>query len=90
MFVGEVIGNLVSTRKNEKLVGCKLLVVRPVPLAGEGARPPLVAVDTVGAGLGERVLVVEGSSARAALGKPDAPVDALIAGIIDSIEIREG
>ncbi|MGI6285047.1 EutN/CcmL family microcompartment protein [Neomoorella humiferrea] len=83
MLVAEVIGNVVSTRKNELLVGCKFLNVRLlVPIAGLPSE--IVAVDNIGAGLGEKVLVVVGSAARRAVGE-NLPVDAAVVGIIDPV-----
>ncbi|MCL2171410.1 MAG: EutN/CcmL family microcompartment protein [Defluviitaleaceae bacterium] len=81
MIVCEVIGSIISTRKNEQLSGCKFMVVRPAEgkLIGEG----FVAIDNIGAGIGERVLVVRGSAARLAANAPTAPIDAAIVGIID-------
>ncbi len=94
MLIARVIGTVVATRKDEELVGYKLLVVRPLPLDGSGPDgrlpEPFVAVDTVGAGVGERVLVVTGSSARAISDRVRLPVDAAIVGIIDTVELEEG
>lgn len=89
MWTGVVIGTIVATRKDEGLVGCKLLIVRPFDPgeSGQSARSPVVAIDSVGAGVGETVLVVSGSSARVILGEREAPVDAAIIGIIDTIEV---
>lgn len=86
MFIGKVTGNVVSTSKDESLIGTKLLVVKFVNehLVETGATE--VAVDTVGAGPGEYVLVSKGSSARAAFGDKKIPADAVIVGIIDSVE----
>jgi ethanolamine utilization protein EutN len=87
MWVGKVIGTLVATPKDESLTGSKLLIVQPLAFDGGNAGSPLVAVDTIGAGTGETVLVVEGSSARHVHGKPNSAVDAAIVGIIDTIEL---
>jgi ethanolamine utilization protein EutN len=87
MFIGRVIGTVVATRKDEALVGYKLLVVAPQDAAGTDREGALVAVDTVGSGVGERVLVVTGSSARVVAEKARFPVDAAIVGIIDTIEL---
>src|ERR1700681_4741261 len=89
MLLGKVVGTVVATRKDPRLVSNKLMVVRPVDPRGKAEGHYLVAVDTVDAGVGETVLVVSGSSARMASGLKDCPVDAAIVGIIDDIEIHE-
>lgn len=89
MIIGKVIGNVWATRKDEKLSGLKFLVVEPVKVTGSANAPALVAVDNVGAGIGEIVLVTKGSSARASLDIKDIPIDAVIIGIIDSVEVDE-
>ena len=82
MLVGKIVGSVVSTRKNEKLVGSKFMIVET---AAEGeTSKKLVAVDNVGAGIGEMVLVATGSAARIGCDQPNAPIDAAIVGIIDS------
>jgi microcompartment protein CcmK/EutM len=88
VLLGTVIGTVVATRKDERLVAQKLLVVRPVSPQGKPEGSSLVAVDTVDAGVGETVLVVSGSSARMAAGLKDCPVDAAIVGIVDAIELH--
>ena len=88
MWVGKVIGTLVATPKDNSLTGKKLLFVQPSTLLNI-IREPIVAVDTIGAGTGETVLVVEGSSARSVIDKANAAVDAAIVGIIDSMEINK-
>ena len=80
MLVGKVIGSIVSTRKNEKLVGSKFMIVESVM---NGNHQTLVAVDNVGAGIGEIVLVATGSAARIGCNMADSPVDAAIVGIVD-------
>ena len=87
MILGKIIGTVVSTRKDERLVGSKLLLVQPGLPEGESQGVPLVAVDTVDAGVGETVLVVSGSSARMAAGLKDHPVDAAIIGIVDTVNL---
>jgi microcompartment protein CcmK/EutM len=89
MLLGKIVGTVVATRKDPRLVSNKLLVVRPVDPQGKPQGHHLVAVDTVDAGVGETVLVVSGSSARMAAGMKDCPVDAAIVGIIDQIEMHE-
>jgi microcompartment protein CcmK/EutM len=85
MLLARVTGTVVATRKDERLVSNKLLVVRPVDPTGKAEGSPLVAVDTVDAGVGETVLIVSGSSARMATGMKDMPVDAVIVGIVDEV-----
>ena len=87
MILGKIIGTVVATRKDERLVGSKLLLVQPGLPEGESQGVPLVAVDTVDAGVGETVLVVSGSSARMATGLKDHPVDAAIIGIVDTVNL---
>ena len=87
MILGKVAGTVVATRKDERLVGSKLLFVQPVQPDGTPRGAPLVAVDTVDAGAGEQVLVVSGSSARMAAGMADRPVDAVIVGIVDTVDV---
>lgn len=89
MIIGRIIGNVVATRKDPRLEGMKLLLVRPINLRGEDESGYLVAVDTVGAGYREQVLVVSGSSARMADGMKDKPIDAAVIGIIDTIEVTD-
>ena len=82
MLVGKVVGSVVSTRKNDKLVGSKFMIVQTC--AGTGNDKRIVAVDNVGAGIGEIVLVATGSAARIGCGHETAPIDAAIVGIVDS------
>ena len=89
MLVARIVGTVVATRKDPRLVSTKLLVVRPVDPRGKADGNYLVAIDTVDAGVGETVLVVSGSSARMASGLKDCPVDAAIIGIIDTITVTE-
>ncbi len=81
MIVGKVVGSVVATRKNENLLGNKFLIVEPYNnMAGTGR---IVAIDNVGAGIGEDVLVATGSAARIGCNVEASPVDAAIVGIID-------
>jgi ethanolamine utilization protein EutN len=89
MILARIVGTVVATRKDERLVSNKLLVARPVDPRGKAEGGYLVAVDTVDAGYGETVLIVSGSSARMASGLKDCPVDAAIVGIVDAVEVRE-
>lgn len=82
MLRGIVIGNIVSTRKQDALVGSKFMEVQLME-KGEKIDKYIIAVDSVGAGIGEEVLLTTGSSARLALSHPDVPTDAVIVGIID-------
>jgi len=89
MIIGKVVGSIVSTTKAEKLVGKKLLIVTPLDMKTiKEDGKPLVAIDTVGSGEGEVVLVVSGSSARQTEITNGVPVDAAIVGIVDQIEIQ--
>lgn len=81
MIIGRVTGSVVSTRKNERLIGSKFMIVQPVADTGNGKT--IVAVDNVGAGIGEYVLIAVGSAARIGCDMSNAPVDAAIVGIID-------
>ena len=82
MIIGKVVGSLFSTRKSEKLVGNKFMIVEPFEsMRNTGSR--LVAIDIIGAGIGEYVLVAQGSAARIGCDMADAPIDAAIVGIID-------
>jgi ethanolamine utilization protein EutN len=87
MILARVAGTVVATRKDERLVSTKLLLVRPVDPQGQFEGSHLVAVDTVDAGVGETVLIVSGSSARMATGMKDCPVDAVIVGIVDTVTV---
>ncbi len=87
MIIARILGTVVATQKDPRLVGKKLLVVKPLNLDGTDQSGYIVAVDTVGAGFHERVLVVAGSSARLAEGMKDAPVDSAIVGIIDTVDV---
>ncbi|MBN2371357.1 MAG: EutN/CcmL family microcompartment protein [Vicinamibacteria bacterium] len=91
MFLAKVIGNVVATQKNPKFQGMKLLLIQPYvnkerTLVQSGGS--VVAVDSVGAGLGECVLFTQGSSARLTPTTRDAPVDAVIVGIVDAVEVE--
>jgi len=86
LIFARVTGNVVCTLKDEKLVGAKLLLLQPVDPAGASKGNPLVAVDAVGAGEGELVLVVQGSSARQTSRTTGNPVDAVIFAIVDTVE----
>lgn len=87
MILARVVGTVVATRKDPRLEGFKLLVVKPVSPEGKDEAGYVVAVDTVSAGAGERVITVSGSSARMADGCKDRPVDTAIVGIVDEVHL---
>lgn len=87
MIIARILGTVVSTQKDPRLKGKKLLIVKPVNLDGTDQSGYLVAVDTVGAGFHEKVIVVGGSSARLAEGMKDMPVDSAVIGVIDTIDV---
>ena len=88
MIIARILGSVVSTQKDPRLSGKKLLIVKPVNLDGTDQSGYLVAVDTVGAGFHEKVLVVGGSSARLAEGNKDCPVDSAVIGVIDTVDLN--
>src|SRR5512147_1841922 len=87
MVLGKVVGTVVSSRKEEELAGLKFLLVKACDADGNPTGAPVVAVDAVGAGVGEVVLYASGSSARQTQVTKDRPVDATIMAIVDQIEI---
>ena len=87
MRIALVIGSTVSTIKNEVIRGSKLLIVRNADTEGNATGDPYIAVDTVSAGAGDLVMVTDGSSARYTNQTTNAPVDAVIVGVIDSLEL---
>ena len=95
MILAKVEGSIVSTKKNPKMTGAKLLLVRPVVLDKADAAEfrdgatTLVATDALGAGEGELVLVVQGSSARLAAEDKDTPVDAVVVGLVDTVDLNK-
>ncbi|AKA72403.1 EutN/CcmL family microcompartment protein [Clostridium scatologenes] len=90
MFLAKVVGNVVSTQKDEKFVGTKLLIVKKMDENRQLIGESLVAIDTVGAGNGEIVLVVTGSGARYVdTSERVIPSDASIIGIVDSVEVTD-
>ncbi|MDF2539247.1 MAG: ethanolamine utilization protein EutN [Herbinix sp.] len=100
MIIGKVVGSVISTRKCENLIGNKFMVVEPVSgmqatgsagnlITGTNIAGKLIAIDNIGAGIGEYVLVALGSAARIGCGMETAPIDAAIVGIIDNGERLE-
>jgi len=87
MFLGRVIGTVWSTKKDEQLVGAKFLIVHELDLQLKEKDRFVVAVDSVGAGEGEVVLVATGSSSRMTTFTKDKPVDAVIMGIVDKLDV---
>lgn len=94
MYLGKVIGSIVSTKKDESMKGRKLLMIRPMlvdpqdPTKFKPGANTIVAVDTLGAGEGELVMFSQGSSARQAEGLKQLPVDAAIVGLVDTVSIE--
>lgn len=86
MIIARILGTVVASQKDVRLTGKKLMIVKPLNLDGSDQSGYVVAVDTVGAGFHEKVLVVAGSSARLAEGNKDVPVDAAIVGVISTID----
>jgi microcompartment protein CcmK/EutM len=89
MILARVVGTVVATRKDPRLEGKTLLVVKPISPEGHDEAGYLIAVDTVSAGYKERVFLVSGSSARMAAGCKDTPVDTAIVGIVDDVRLDE-
>jgi microcompartment protein CcmK/EutM len=88
MLIAKVVGTTVSTIKDEKLTGRKLLILRPADEHGNPTGKPYVAIDTVDAGIGDLVLTAAGSSARQTTITKDTPVDTVIMAMIDSLEVE--
>ena len=89
MLICRVVGTVVATQKNRKLEAATLLLVQPLTLEDKPRGPTMLAIDSVGAGVGEKVLVVfEGKAAGDALGRKAAAVDAAIVGIVDAVEVQ--
>jgi microcompartment protein CcmK/EutM len=89
MILARVVGTVVATRKDPRLEGKTLLILKPVSPEGKDEAGYVVAVDTVGAGNKEKVIAVSGSSARMAEGCKDVPVDTAIVGIVDDVRLDE-
>jgi len=87
LILGKVIGTVWSTRKDENLVGAKFLIVRHIDLEYKPKEATVIAVDSVGAGVGEIVIVAQGSSARQTTFTKNKPVDAVIMAIVDKLDI---
>lgn len=87
MLIARVVGTIVSTIKDEKMTGRKLLIVREATTENELVGKPIAAVDTVDAGVGDLVLIAQGSSARQTSVTKETPTDAVIMAIIDELEV---
>jgi len=90
MILGKVIGSVVATQKDPSLLGKKLLLVKAIDLEGNFLDPFVVAVDVVGVGIGEKVLVVNGSSARMTSETKERSIDSIIVAKVDSMSICQG
>lgn len=90
MLIGRVIGDVVATQKAPSHEGRKILVVQPLNLDGTDRGDPVLALDAVDAGIGDRVLVVtEGFSAMTSVDRPNSPIDMAVVGVIDSVDLAE-
>jgi ethanolamine utilization protein EutN len=90
MLIGRVIGDVVATQKVASHVGRKILVVQPLNLDGSERGEPVLALDAVDAGIGDRVLLsTEGYSAMTSVGRPNSPIDSAVIGVVDEIELVE-
>jgi len=90
MLIGKVVGDVVATQKTPSHVGRKILIVQPLQLDGSDRGEAVLALDSVDAGVGDRVLLVtEGFSAMTAVGRPNSPIDMAVIGIIDSMDLVE-
>jgi ethanolamine utilization protein EutN len=88
VLIGRVVGNLVATQKHDRLEGAKLLLVQPLDLAGGNQGETVLAIDSVDAGVGDRVLLVqEGKAAMHALGRGQSAVDAAVVGVVDEVSL---
>ena len=90
MLIARVIGDVVATQKSRSHQGRKILVVQPLDLDGSDRGEPVLALDAVDAGVGDRVLIVtEGFSAMTAVGRPNSPIDMAVIGVIDAVDLAE-
>jgi ethanolamine utilization protein EutN len=90
MLIARVIGDIVATQKDASHDGRKLLLVQPLNLDGSDRGDPVIALDAVDAGEGDRVLLsTEGFSAMTSVGRPNSPIDSAVIGVIDAIELNE-
>lgn len=89
MNIGKIVGTVVATRKDETLLGCKLMITQPLTMDYKEIGEPLIAVDTVGAGIGEVVIYTKGTAARNAAKKRESSIDMAIVGIVDNIDLYD-
>jgi len=90
MLLARVVGNVAASHKNAKLEGTKLLLVQPLELDGRDRGVPVLAIDGVDAGVGDRVLLVQdGKAAQQVLGRANAAVDAAVIGVVDSVDLGD-
>jgi ethanolamine utilization protein EutN len=88
VVIGKVVGDVVATQKTPSHVGRKILLVQPLQLDGSDRGEPVLALDSVDAGVGDRVLLVmEGFSAMTAVGRPNSPIDMAVIGVIDTVDL---
>lgn len=89
MNIGKIVGTVVATRKDDTLLGCKLMITQPLTMDYKEIGEPLIAVDTVGAGIGEVVIYTKGTAARNAARKRESSIDMAIVGIVDNIDLYD-
>jgi len=90
MLIGRIIGDVVATQKSASHEGRKILVAQPLNLDGSERGDPVLALDAVDAGIGDRVLLVtEGFSAMTAVGRPNSPIDMAVVGVVDAVDVVE-
>lgn len=89
MKLAKVTGTVTATRKDEKLIGCKLMLIQPITPDEKKDGSVLIAVDTVGCGVNDIVMFVTGTASRLAARKPDSPLDVSVVGIVDTISTQE-
>jgi len=91
MLIARVIGDLTATRKHPSHEGQKILLVQPLELDGRPRGNPAVALDSVSAGIGDRVLLVQdGFAAMTSIGRPQSPIDMAVVGVVDLVELVDG
>ena len=91
MLIARVIGDLTATQKHPSHEGQKILLVQPLELDGRPRGNPVVALDSVGAGVGDRVLLVQdGFAAMSAIGRPQSPIDMAVVGVVDLVDLVSG